>query len=148
MLGLVVFTILIALIFDFINGFHDAPNSIATVVSTRVLSPMQAVIWAAFFNFVAAAFGFGASVATTIRKGVVRPEAINEYVILAGLIGAIVYRRHLWGRGDQRPLGGAVGGGQTDRLGLNPHHSPLCCFIPLRVDTPRLAASGCERLGG
>lgn len=128
MLGLVVFTILIALIFDFTNGFHDAANSIATVVSTRVLSPMQAVIWAAFFNFVAA-FGFGVGVATTIGKGVVRPEAINEYVILAGLIGAIVYRRHLLGRGDQRPLGGAVGGGQTDRLGLNPHHSPLCCLL-------------------
>ena len=67
---LVVFIILVALAFDYINGFHDAANSIATVVSTRVLSPMQAVAWAAFFNF-AAAFGFGVQVARTVGKGVV-----------------------------------------------------------------------------
>ncbi|NJD67515.1 MAG: anion permease [Candidatus Methylomirabilota bacterium] len=95
MLTLVVLGIVIALIFDFINGFHDAANSIATVVSTRVLSPMQAVIWAAFFNFVAA-FGFGVSVATTIGKGVVRPEAVNEYVIMAGLVGAIIWDLITW----------------------------------------------------
>lgn len=95
MLTLVVLGIVIALIFDFINGFHDAANSIATVVSTRVLSPKQAVIWAAFFNFVAA-FGFGVSVATTIGKGVVRPEAVNEYVIMAGLVGAIVWDLITW----------------------------------------------------
>ena len=92
---LVVFNILVALIFDFINGFHDAANSIATVVSTRVLSPMQAVAWAAFFNFIAA-FGFGVSVATTIGKGVVQPEAINEHVILAGLLGAIAWDLITW----------------------------------------------------
>jgi inorganic phosphate transporter, PiT family len=71
MLTRVVLGIVMALIVDFINGFYDAANSIATVVSTRVLSPMQAVIWAAFFNFVAV-FGFGVSVAMTMGKGVVR----------------------------------------------------------------------------
>src|SRR5438552_8279734 len=69
--------ILVALAFDFINGFHDAANSIATVVSTRVLSPRVAVVWAAFFNFVAA-FGLGVHVATTIGKGVVDPAARSE----------------------------------------------------------------------
>src|SRR3979490_2518927 len=68
MLSLVVLIVIVALVFDFINGFHDAANSIATVVSTRVLTPLQAVVWAAFFNFVAA-FGFGVSVATTGGKG-------------------------------------------------------------------------------
>ena len=87
---LVVVTIIIALAFDVINGFHDAANSIATVVSTRVLTPLQAVVWAAFFNFVAA-FGFGVSVATTVGKGVVEPAVVDQWVILAGLVGAIVW---------------------------------------------------------
>ncbi len=92
---LVVFIILVALAFDYINGFHDAANSIATVVSTRVLSPMQAVAWAAFFNFVAA-FGFGVSVATTIGKGVVDPAVVDHWVILAGLSGAILWDLITW----------------------------------------------------
>jgi inorganic phosphate transporter, PiT family len=91
----VVFIILVALIFDFINGFHDAANSIATVVSTRVLTPLQAVIWAAFFNFVAA-FGFGVSVATTVGKGVVDANVIDQWVILAGLTGAIAWDLVTW----------------------------------------------------
>lgn len=95
MLALIVFIILVALVFDFINGFHDAANSIATVVSTRVLSPMQAVVWAAFFNFVAA-FGFGVSVARTIGKGVVEASAVDQWVILAGLVGAIVWDLITW----------------------------------------------------
>jgi inorganic phosphate transporter, PiT family len=94
-LPLVVFIILVALAFDFINGFHDAANSIATVVSTRVLSPLQAVIWAAFFNFVAA-FGFGVSVARTVGKGIVHPEVVDAWVILAGLIGAIAWNLFTW----------------------------------------------------
>jgi PiT family inorganic phosphate transporter len=85
-----VFLILVALTFDFLNGFHDAANSIATVVSTRVLSPRVAVIWAAFFNFVAA-FTFGTAVARTMGHGMIRLEAVNLYVILAGLLGAIVW---------------------------------------------------------
>lgn len=90
MLSLVIFIIFIALTFDFYNGFHDAANSIATVVSTRVLTPLQAVIWAAFFNFVAA-FGFGVKVAKTIGSGMIEVTTINEYVIMAGLLGAIAW---------------------------------------------------------
>ena len=92
---LVGFIILVALVFDYINGFHDAANSIATVVSTRVLSPMQAVAWAAFFNFVAA-FGFGVNVATTVGKGVVEAAVVDHWVILAGLTGAIVWDLVTW----------------------------------------------------
>ena len=95
MLTVVVFIVLVALIFDFINGFHDAANSIATVVSTRVLTPLQAVVWAAFFNFVAA-FGFGVHVATTVGKGVVHAEIVDQWVILAGLLGAITWDLITW----------------------------------------------------
>src|SRR5881628_3395306 len=84
-----------ALIFDYLNGFHDAANSIATVVSTRVLSPGKAVIWAAFFNFVAA-FGFGTAVATTIGKGMVDIRVVTSSVIFAGLFGAIVWDLITW----------------------------------------------------
>jgi PiT family inorganic phosphate transporter len=95
MLTLVLFIVLVALVFDFINGFHDAANSIATVVSTRVLTPLQAVVWAAFFNFVAA-FGFGVSVATTVGKGVVEASVVDAWVILAGLVGAIAWDLITW----------------------------------------------------
>jgi PiT family inorganic phosphate transporter len=91
----VVFIIFVALVFDFINGFHDAANSIATVVSTRVLTPLQAVVWAAFFNFVAA-FGFGVSVARTVGRGVVETSVVDQWVILAGLVGAIVWDLMTW----------------------------------------------------
>jgi PiT family inorganic phosphate transporter len=94
-LSIVVLIVLVALLFDFINGFHDAANSIATVVSTRVLTPLQAVVWAAFFNFVAA-FGFGVGVATTVGKGVVEPSVVDHWVILAGLVGAIVWDLITW----------------------------------------------------
>src|SRR5438876_11946699 len=86
---------LVALIFDFLNGFHDAANSIATVVSTRVLSPAKAVIWAAFFNFVAA-FGFGTAVATTIGTGMIDVHVVTYAVIFAGLAGAIVWDMITW----------------------------------------------------
>src|SRR5438445_7176797 len=87
--------ILTALTFDFLNGFHDAANSIATVVSTRVLSPGQAVVWAAFFNFVAA-FGFGVGVAKTIGSGMIDIKAVDSKVIFAGLFGAIVWNLITW----------------------------------------------------
>jgi PiT family inorganic phosphate transporter len=87
--------ILIALAFDFVNGFHDAANSIATVVSTRVLSPRLAVAWAAFFNF-AAFLIFGTHVASTIAKDVVIQEVLSQPVIFAGLIGAIVWDLITW----------------------------------------------------
>ena len=86
---------MVALAFDFINGFHDAANSIATVVSTRVLSPRLAVVWAAFFNFVAA-FLLGTAVAKTIGKGMVDLSIVTQYVVLAGLLGAIVWDLLTW----------------------------------------------------
>jgi len=87
--------IAVALVFDFFNGFHDAANSVATVVSTRVLSPIQAVLWAAFFNFVAA-FLFGTGVAETISNKLIDPKAVDVYVICGGLIGAIVWDIITW----------------------------------------------------
>ncbi|PYP44041.1 MAG: anion permease [Gemmatimonadetes bacterium] len=87
--------VLVALTFDFINGFHDSANSIATVVSTRVLSPGMAVIWAAFFNFVAA-FGLGTAVAKTIGNGLIDLSVVEPIVILGGLIGAIVWDLITW----------------------------------------------------
>ena len=87
--------IAVALTFDFINGFHDAANSIATVVSTRVLSPGQAVIWAAFFNFVAA-FTFGTAVAKTLGKGMIDISAVTSGVIFGGLVGAIAWDLITW----------------------------------------------------
>jgi inorganic phosphate transporter, PiT family len=95
MLLTVVALILIALIFDYINGFHDAANSIATVVSTRVLSPGQAVVWAAFFNFIAA-FTFGTAVAKTIGKGMIDLNAVTFGVIFGGLMGAIIWDLITW----------------------------------------------------
>jgi PiT family inorganic phosphate transporter len=94
-LALIFFVILIALAFDFLNGFHDAANSIATVVSTRVLSPGQAVAWAAFFNFLAA-FTIGTPVAKTVGKGMVDPAGITVFVILSALIGAILWDLITW----------------------------------------------------
>ena len=85
----------VALVFDFINGFHDAANSIATVVSTRVLTPGKAVIWAAFFNFVAA-FGFGTAVATTVGSGMVDLSIVTYAVIFSGLVGAIAWDLITW----------------------------------------------------
>ncbi len=92
---LLIITILVALIFDFLNGFHDAANSIATVVSTRVLSPKLAVLWAAFFNFVAA-FLLGTAVAKTIGGGMIRIETVTQYVVITGLFGAIVWDLLTW----------------------------------------------------
>ena len=92
---LVVITILVALIFDFLNGFHDAANSIATVVSTRVLSPKLAVVWAAVFNFLAA-FILGTAVAKTIGRGMIRLDHVDQYVVLGGLFGAIVWDLLTW----------------------------------------------------
>src|SRR5690349_10178760 len=91
----VVALILVALTFDFINGFHDAANSIATVVSTRVLSPGKAVVWAAFFNFIAA-FVFGTAVANTVGKGTVDISVVTLPVIFAGLVGAISWNLITW----------------------------------------------------
>jgi PiT family inorganic phosphate transporter len=92
---LLIVTVITALIFDFLNGFHDAANSIATVVSTRVLSPRLAVVWAAAFNFLAA-FLLGTAVAKTIGKGMIQLDIVTQYVVLGGLLGAIVWDVLTW----------------------------------------------------
>src|SRR5262245_1713025 len=107
--------IAVALVFDFVNGFHDAANSIATVVSTRVLSPRYAVVWAAFFNFVAFLI-FETHVATTIGKGVIDPHVIDTTVVLAALTGAIVWDLITWWFGipsssSHALIGGLAGAG-------------------------------------
>ncbi len=94
-LVLVFIIIAMALVFDFLNGFHDGANSIATVVSTRVLTPTQAVIWAAFFDFIAA-FVFGTGVAQTVGAGLVKPESVDIYVVAGGLMGAIIWNIITW----------------------------------------------------
>jgi PiT family inorganic phosphate transporter len=110
LLLIVVGLIAVALLFDFINGFHDAANSIATVVSTRVLSPAQAVVWAAFFNFVAA-FTFGTAVAKTMGKGMVDLSVVTFGVIFGGLVGAIVWDVITWYYGLPTSSSHAIIGG-------------------------------------
>jgi PiT family inorganic phosphate transporter len=111
----------VALLFDYINGFHDAANSIATVVSTRVLSPGKAVIWAAFFNFVAA-FTFGTAVASTVGKGLVDLRIVTFAVIFAGLIGAITWDLITWYYGlptsSSHALIGGYGGAAVAKAGF------------------------------
>ena len=112
-LGLVIALVFVALAFDFMNGFHDAANSIATVVSTRVLKPYQAVIMAAFFNF-AALFVFHLSVATTIGRGIVDQGIVDHYVVFGALIGAISWNFITWYYGipsssSHALIGGIVG---------------------------------------
>lgn len=126
MLYAVIIIIGIALVFDFLNGFHDAANSIATIVATKVLTPLRAVAWAAFFNFVAA-FGFGLHVARTVGKGVVRipTDDAYVYVILAGLVGAIVWDIVTWYAGlptssSHALIGGLVGASVAKAHGLRP----------------------------
>src|SRR2546427_5981683 len=122
---IVVGLILTALTFDFLNGFHDAANSIATVVSTRVLSPGQAVVWAAFFNFVAA-FGFGVGVAKTIGSGMIDINAVDSKVIFAGLFGAILWNLITWYFGLPTSSSHALIGGYPGRAapkGGPPRHT-------------------------
>ena len=120
-LGLVIVTIGMALVFDFINGFHDAANSIATIVSTRVLRPQHAVAWAAFFNFIAFAF-FGVHVASTIGKGIIDPAIIDPIVILSALIGAIAWNIITWYYGipssSSHALIGGLGGAGVAKAGV------------------------------
>ncbi|CAN5482069.1 inorganic phosphate transporter [soil metagenome] len=126
-LGLVIFIIIIALVFDYVNGFHDAANSIATVVATRVLSPGVAVAWAAFFNFIAFVV-FGTAVAKTIGGDMVNISAIAEdsrlYVLLAGLLGAVIWNLITWYLGlptssSHALIGGYAGGAITAYIGFN-----------------------------
>ncbi len=112
--------IVVALAFDFINGFHDSANAIATVVATRVLTPGVAVLWAAFFNFVAA-FLVGTAVAKTIGKGLVDPAVLDPHVILAALVGAIAWNLITWWLGlpssSSHALMGGLGGAAVAKAG-------------------------------
>ncbi len=110
-----IFLVMVALIFDFMNGLHDAANSIATVVSTRVLKPQYAVVWAAFFNF-AAYFLFGLNVASTVGKGLIDPKLIDDAVVFGALGGAIFWNAITWWVGipsssSHALIGGIVGAG-------------------------------------
>lgn len=112
-----VFLIAVALLFDFINGMHDSANSIATIVSTRVLKPQYAVIWAATFNFLAY-FIFESHVATTVGKGIISPELIDNAVVFGALIGAIAWNLITWYFGipsssSHALIGGIIGAGVT-----------------------------------
>jgi PiT family inorganic phosphate transporter len=119
--GIVATLILVALVFDFINGFHDAANSIATVVSTRVLSPGKAVVWAAFFNFLAA-FIFGTAVAKTVGSGMIDVHYVTFLVIFCALFGAIVWDLITWYYGlptsSSHALIGGYAGGAIAHAGM------------------------------
>ncbi len=112
-LGVVVLLVVVALVFDFMNGFHDAANSIATVVSTRVLKPYQAVVWAAFFNF-AALFVFQLKVATTVGQGIIDGSIVDHHVVFGALVGAIAWNVITWYYGlpsssSHALIGGLIG---------------------------------------
>src|SRR5215207_2154051 len=114
-LPLLIFLIAVALLFDFLNGLHDAANSIATIVSTRVLRPQYAVVWAAFFNFIAFLF-FGLHVAQTIGKGIVAADVVNAQVVFGALMGAIIWNVITWIGGipsssSHALIGGLLGAG-------------------------------------
>ncbi|MBV9156883.1 MAG: inorganic phosphate transporter [Acidobacteriaceae bacterium] len=121
-LGLVVLIICIALIFDFVNGFHDAANSVATVVATRVLNPVQAVGMAAAFNFLAAFF-LGTGVASTVGKGFVNTNIVTPYVLMAGLVGAVIWNILTWYLGlpisSSHSLIGGYAGAALAKAGTN-----------------------------
>ena len=123
---LLAITVVIALSFDFLNGFHDAANSIATVVSTRVLSPKLAVLWAATFNFLAA-FLLGTAVAKTIGQGMIRVEAVTQYVVISGLLGAIAWDLLTWLWGLPTSSSHALIGGYA---GAAIVHSGFSVIIP------------------
>src|SRR5260221_5508502 len=128
-LGTLVFLVALALVFDFMNGFHDAANSIATVVSTGVLKPQQAVLLAAFFNFVAL-FIFHLKVAATVGKGIVDPTIIDHYIVFGALVGAISWNVITWWFG----------------LPSSSSHALIGGLICAAVVPARLAPLGRERL--
>jgi len=119
-----VLLVIIALAFDFMNGFHDAANSIATIVSTGVLKPYQAVIWAAFFNFVAIAL-FELKVAATVGKGIVSPDIVDNYVIFGALIGAIAWDLITWYYGIPSSSSHALIGGMVGAVMAKAGTAPL-----------------------
>ena len=141
MFSIVVALIGVALFFDYINGFHDAANSIATVVSTRVLSPGKAVIWAAFFNFVAA-FTFGTAVASTVGAGMIDINVVTFAVIFGGLTGAIVWDLITWYFGLPTSSSHALIGGYA---GAAVAKAGFAAIIPARLDEDASSSSSCRR---
>src|SRR5450631_953831 len=122
---ILIVVIALALMFDVINGFHDAANSIATIVSTKVLTPFQAVIWAAFFNFIAYLI-FGLHVANTVGKGIVHTEVVTLPVLIAGLLASIIWNLLTWWCGipsssSHTLLGGFVGAALAHAGALSSH---------------------------
>lgn len=146
---LILLTIAVALSFDFVNGFHDAANSIATVVSTRVLNPLQAVAWAAWWNF-AAAFAFGTAVAKTIGKGLIDLSIVDPWVVVTGLIGAILWDLVTWYYGlpssSSHALVGGYAGAAIAKAGVGAllldGWIPVLAFIVLSPLIGFLLASG------
>jgi PiT family inorganic phosphate transporter len=130
--------VMIALVFDYINGFHDAANSIATIVATRVLTPLQAVVWAAFFNF-AAAFIFGTAVAKTVGKGFVDINLVTPQVILCGLVGAIAWDLLTWWLGLPTSSSHALIGGYA---GAAVAHAGLVRGFSHSLDALRVPGGG------
>src|SRR3954471_1527747 len=124
----VVFLVLLALAFDFMNGFHDAANSIATIVSTRVLRPQWAVLWAAFFNFLAFAL-FGVAVAATVGKGIVDPAIVDHHIVFGALVGAISWNIITWLYGIPSSSSHALIGG-------------MCGAVIVKAGANALVASG------
>jgi inorganic phosphate transporter, PiT family len=127
-------TVLLALAFDFLNGFHDAANSIATVVSTRVLSPRLAVVWAAVFNFLAA-FLLGTAVAKTIGTGMIQLQIVTQYVVMAGLVGAILWDVITWLLGlptssSHALIGGYAGAAMARAITLHGWRTAFAVIIP------------------
>jgi PiT family inorganic phosphate transporter len=121
-LSFLVFLIVLALAFDFLNGFHDAANSIATIVSTRVMRPQWAVLWAAFFNFIAFLF-FGLLVAATVGKGIIDPAIVDHHVVFGALIGAICWNIITWYFGipssSSHALIGGLAGAAVAKAGVS-----------------------------
>src|SRR4051812_27429574 len=133
---MIVFLIVLAVAFDFMNGFHDAANSIATIVSTRVLRPRWAVAWAAFFNFVAFLV-FGLSVANTIGTGVIDSSIVDHYVILGALVGAILWNIITWWYGlpssSSHALIGGLAGAAVAKGGFHALVGPGFLKISLAI---------------
>jgi PiT family inorganic phosphate transporter len=129
----------IALVFDFMNGFHDAANSIATIVSTGVLKPHQAVVWAAFFNFVAIAL-FELKVAATVGKGIVSPDAVDNQVIFGALMGAIAWNVITWYYGLPSSSSHALIGGMIGATVVKAGTAPLLAPGIIKTSTFILVA--------
>ncbi len=144
LMAFVVFVIVVALIFDYVNGFHDAANSIATVVSTRVLSPGIAVVWAAFFNFIAFAI-FGTRVAKTVGGDMINIKVIDEqwrmWVLLCGVTGAIVWNIITWYYGLPSSSSHALVGGYGGAA-LAAHRGFDGLFLAAGGNVARILADG------